>query len=488
MHCSMNVASCSLAKYLKTPAIKLLLVGFAAVGVAGLAGPAAADPLDAVTDAIGGGIAKKTVGQVITDLHQKADDLRAKADASANARLSQAAQEAEALANALSAIYKNRLDETMGAIDQREFKVFQDIDARVSQLAKIGAGAYDMLDTTSVTISEYLDRLPAALVDKAGFFVQAVRGLAILPTPGDKSLVVTASHLGIRDDFATDISATISGVPVKVTVDQASHRDQATITVPEGELRPRFDEQQLVKVPMVLTFTTHVPHSLLGLVHWRTAETHQVPVDLLLYPKVVASVQPVAVVHAYEWKSAERVTITSGPTPDRHCSGHCGGEPTRGSNGPFAYPTLAGGAEPSPGEMRYVDGSLDAKCIGRPEGCAFAGAFSMQLVGLNRKSASVRFDTWGHSSEFALSVATERYTEVSAAPWAGSKVKVGYGESPTFDFPAGATDRKLIVTTYDGQVYEVPAGSNVASLSFHHESSDPRGYHATYSVALNALR
>ncbi len=406
-----------------------------------------------VATAIATELAGQKVSDIVDDFRRTGTALIDQATASGNALISRGANEANVLARNMALQLRDQLDETFDDLDEQRRLFVIEAEAIRRDLAAVKDEAYEIKDTAALDLNALVTSFPFV---KDEFFVQAVRGLAYLPTKSRFELTVLATTLGIQENVETQLRV-LKGhdgelEPINdVRVDQSRQRFTANISIPNDTFADSFRGAELSIVPITLRFD--VTRTTRGLVRSRnTNETFDVPVYLTLYPSLAGTTDITSKHPNFGWVDIG-TTKESYSTPNRHCSKNCRGEPTRGGN--RIDLKVSGGPEPHKvGDRRLKN--LAHRCVGG--NCGFSDSFRTELTDFNTK-AYATWDTWSTSGTWELTADIEEYQVIGEKTHTSLMVPFHFNRLMEFMLPAGWTRAKMRVTTFTGDTYELSVGA-----------------------------
>ena len=325
----------------------------------------------ALAQGIASALAGKTVSDIVNEVRLSGVSLIDQATQSGNALISRAGNESNVLAGNLDVIFKDNMNLTFDRLSEERKAVLIEAEALRRTLAAVTDSAYSFKDSTVLDLNSLVTSLPFV---KEKFFVQSIRGLSYLPQVADFKLQVAATTLGIQEDVSTTVEIFKGQGEAKkllpnVIVDQSKQHFFADISIPSDLLKSDFSDNDLVLLPLTIRFNTSRKKGW-WIFSTLDRQVYDVPVYVNLFPRKAGTLVSITKKPTYAWVNAgtksERYV-----TPNRHCSSHCNGEPTRGGNRiDFA---VSGGAAPYKVGYKRLTNARQA-CVGG--NCGWSDSFN----------------------------------------------------------------------------------------------------------------
>ncbi|MDR3511425.1 MAG: hypothetical protein P4L73_07320 [Caulobacteraceae bacterium] len=440
--------------------------------------PRVAKAQDVGTAAISAGLADLVGSDLIQKFRQTGQVLLDQANSSGNALIARAANEANVTAQNISFLLKDQQNVAFKNLDTDEQKLIVQAELTREKLSKIADTAYDMKDTTAVDLNYLVSAFPFV---QNRFFVQRISGLSYLDQPGDYSIRVIASTLGVQEDIATTIAVALNGRAVSdATVDQSQQHGVATITLPNGDLKALFDNTSLKIVPAKLTFTVK-RRTFWSFLTGPQVNAYDVPIYISLYPHLAATVTVSGSEPKYDWVDIGPKSGTIS-TPDRNCSSHCHGQPTAGPN-TIAMSVSGGPAPYMPGYQRFEESTAHFSCTSANDGCPFSnegGSHDTSPVfSDNDTNVALNWSTWGHGTQSTLTVNVARWQQTRQSPYSVGPQPIDFGSVAMLDLPGNRSTGTMHVTTFTKHSYDILVGdadpNNLIQSSIQSHSCGPLG-------------
>ena len=419
-------------------------------------------------------LAGNKVSDIVQDIRETGTALLDQANHTGNALIARAANEANVLSQNLSLLLKENMNKTFDELREERKLVLIEAEKIHQNLQKVGNTAYEIKNTTALDLNALLSKIPFIEDD---FFLQAVRGLSYLPQGSEYVIEVFATTLGIHEDINTTINVIRKDgekrIPiVNVRVDQSQQRFQAKIYIPNEELSKFVSDTKLKVIDIDLEFNISRKKG-----WWifsnDVIEHVTIPIYISLFPRLAGVMKIETKVPTYEWKFVG-TKEQSYSTPNRHCSKHCRGEPTRGGN--RIDLSVSGG--PTPYKVGYRQlRNLKHDCVGG--NCGWSDSFRKKITNYGTKGYAT-WDTWSTPGTWRLKADVFEYQVTGEKTILTELKNLYFNKITEVKIPNNSTYAIVKVKTFTNDVYEIKLGS-----------PDPKGlieYHGKSSAGPNYNR
>jgi hypothetical protein len=359
---------------------------------------ARADVLDKLKD-----VAKQPVKPFLEEIEKTAQNLIAQGQQVGNGLISHGGMELDAATRTAILGLGANIDKNVESLTQGEQQIILGIRELQNRVKSLGDIAYDIKDTTVIDLTALLDGLP--FTHAPDFFVQSIRGTAILPQPGNYHVSVNAFGFGESSDSKAEISAAIDGNPIKfVDIDQVTQRGKAILGLPNDAIAPLFDPNKLKVITLDLKVKISRKHFLVG---WKSHD-YQFPVKLLLYPAQVATATVHITAPKYAWVPVQDVLSAPIQTPERDGCKYC--DPSCAANNALDVVVPGGHNPPVVGDERLVSGRVE--CTSGSI-CDFSCRFQYDITA-NGTRLTATFSTHSHPTQRLLRGKVEQWQETGS--------------------------------------------------------------------------
>jgi hypothetical protein len=389
--------------------------------------------------------AKNPAKGVVSDFQKAGGNLIAQGEAAGNGLISHAGMELDAASRSAILGLGADIDKNVENLTQGE----QAILLSLLQLEKKGQQltdqAYDLKDTTVVDLTSWESGWIFA--HTPDFFVQSIRGTALLPQPGDFHVTVTALGFGESSDSKADITATLNGNPVKFSeIDQVSQRGKAVLAIPNGVITPLFAPDQLKTITLNLNVQLTRKRWLFG----HRVNNYPFPITLLLYPAKIATVTVTTTAPKFDWVSVGN-TDSPATTQDKDgckfCNTNCTAKNTVTVDVSGVHTPLVVGDE------KLVSGSLECRT---GDLCAFE-AFDRRHIDIinNGSRETATWETCTHPAQYVLHAATQQWQRVGDSTVAGTAINLDINTPQVVPLPDSVSLVVVDVTSFTKQQYRL---------------------------------
>lgn len=387
--------------------------------------------------------AKNPAKGIIDDAQKTAGNLISQAQGAGNGLVSHAGSELNTAAQSAILLLGNDINKKVEDLDAGEQNALVAI-LQLEQWANTQMGkAYDIKDTSVVDLTNWESHW---LITKTpDFFVQSIRGTALLPEPGDYHITVTALGLGVSSESKASITASIDGRPIVLSdIDQTKQSGVAIIALPNASISPLFDQKVLVVKTLKLTVV-------LTRRHWYGSRTHSYdfPVYLTLYPKQVATVTVQVTTPTFGWVPAADVVSAPIVTQDKDGCKYCDSSCAANNALDVKVPGPASGPPVLNGE-RIVSANLECTTGST---CAFNGQQRVSIVS-NGTEASATWVTCSHPTQWYLRAHAQVWEQTGSTS-TNQTYDVLIDNPITVPIAANASLVTAGVKTFTGEAYSV---------------------------------
>jgi len=386
--------------------------------------------------------AKDPAKGVISDIQKTGSNLIEQGNNDANGLIVHGGMEIDAATRSAIIGLGGDLDKTVGDLTQGEQEVILSLLNLQNQMKGLTNTAYDLKDTTMVDLTAWESGWVFA--HTPDFFVQSIRGTALLPQPGDYHITVTAYGFGTSSDSRADISGTINGNAVQFSeIDQTSQRGQAILAVPNATLAPLFASNKLITVELMLK----VKLSRKKFLH-TSVNNYQFPIYLLLYPPQVATVTVATTAPTYGWVSIGNVESPVVTTPDTNGCKYCDTSCTSKNNTTVVVPGMH--TPPLVGDEKIVSGSLDCRSANL---CAYTARTNINIVD-NSSRANATWEACTHPAQYVLEAQVQQWKQTGSSSTSATKV-LAIDNPQVVTIPDNASLIIINVTSFTKQTYSM---------------------------------
>jgi hypothetical protein len=407
----------------------------------------------AIAQGIATALSGKTVSDIINEVRLSGVSLIDQAKHSANAMISRGGNEANVLAKNLDIIFKDDMNLTFDRLGEERKAILIEAEALRRNLSSLTDTAYSFKDSAVLDLNDIVTSLPFT---KKNFFIQSIKGLSYLPQAGDFKLQVAATTLGIQERINTNIEVfkghENDNKPLKnIIVDQSKQRFIADIYIPNKELSAHVNENNLTIFPLTIRFNVSRKKGW-WIFSTQDEQTYDVPVFLNLFPRKAATIISITKRPTYGWVNIGQKS-DSYSTPNRHCSKHCKGEPTRGGNRiEFAVP---GGPAPYKVGYKRLMNPIQ-KCVGG--NCGYSDSFNLSLTNNNTRLVFT-WDTWSTPGTWKATADVQEYRIIGETTDTTAKIDAYFGKILEILIPKDTTTGILKIQTFTKQKYEIILGA-----------------------------
>ena len=386
--------------------------------------------------------AKDPASKVISDFQNAGGQLIDQGQAAGNGMITHAGMELDAASrNAVIGMGAD-LDKQVGNLTQGEQAVILSLQRLQDQGKKLTDGAYNLKDTTVVDLTSWEHNWIFA--HTPDFFVQSIRGTALLPQPGDYQVSLIALGLGEASDSKAEITATLNDKAFQfASVDQTSQRGQAILTLPNAAIAPLFAPDKLALANLKIT----VKLSRKKIFGWKT-HSYDFPVKLLLYPARIATVNVTMTAPDYDWVSIgdtpSQVVLSPDKNGCKYCDPSCTAKNSVDTVVPGVHTPLAVGDE------RII--SATQSCT--PNNlCQYVSRQNIAVID-NGARARMTWETCSGPASFQLHGATQQWQLVGSKT-TSEKVALAIDDPQVVQLPDGVTLIVVEVTSFTKQHYKL---------------------------------
>ena len=387
---------------------------------------------------------ERSVGQIIQDAKDTANELLANAEGSGNVLMLRAADELNlAVDNALRQV-DGVISDTLADLEDPKRDLLLGLAQATQAASDIAAKAYTFKDTLILDTRSLLGTLPFV---KDTLVLQRVDGLSQLAGAQSYDLTVIGSYVGLPgEDHRTELSLSIDGTPLDTLQVDPQEIHIARLRIPNEALAPHFALKSTTFVPIELTVTQTFTERLWGFL-WSVerVETYTAPLNLALYPAYAGTIEVLARHQIADWTNI--AADTRDMTHADHCSSSCGGH--YGTVHSVGYSANGLRNPPQIGDIRIT--SASCRQISGPGGQNVDEGTS---VSPNGASATCRIRFRTQPSTYRLTVQRQQYAWVSEQDQ-NQEVEMYFGDLIEVRVPKTTTSIRVKGTFSTGEEIDI---------------------------------
>ncbi|HKV92348.1 MAG TPA: hypothetical protein VJW20_07350 [Candidatus Angelobacter sp.] len=392
-------------------------------------------------------IAKEPAKPVLDEIEKKAQNLIAQGQQVGNGIISHGGMELDAATRSAILGLGDDVGKTVENLTAGEQAVIISLRELETKVQGLKDTAYDLRDTTVVDLTEWESGWIFA--HTPDFFVQSIKGTALLPQAGNYHITVTAYGFGQSSDSKAEITGSVDGKPVKFAdVDQTSERGNAIIGLPNDTFSSMFSKDSLKIVTLDLNVTISRKHFF----GWKS-HSYQFPVKLLLYPAQIAAATVHVTAPKFGWVAVQDVLSAPIITADRDGCKYC--DPSCAANNALDV-VVPGGHNPQiPGDEHITSAQLE--CTSGSI-CAFNCRNSVNVTA-NGTRAVASWSTSSHPTQWFLRGKVEQWQQTGNTV-SDQDIKLNIDTPIVINLPEKYSLITVDVTSFTKQKYTLVLPTN----------------------------